>query len=93
ARRDGNAAKRFLRKVLQREHVQVPRVISTDKFGSYVRAIRELKQSGELPESGQHRRVKSLNNMVEQEHRFVRWRVKASQQFKSFWSAQRTLRG
>ncbi|MGK7910180.1 MAG: IS6 family transposase [Synechococcus sp.] len=93
ARRDGKAAKRFLRKVLQREHIQTPRVINTDKNGCYVKAIAELKQSGELPESCEHRPTKCLNNIVEQDHRFVRWRVKASQHFKSFWSAQRTLRG
>ncbi|MEL7085978.1 MAG: DDE-type integrase/transposase/recombinase [Cyanobacteria bacterium P01_A01_bin.3] len=61
--------------------------------GSYVKAIAELKQSGELPESCKHRPVKYLQNIVEQDHRFVWWRVKASQHFKNFWSAQRTLRG
>ncbi len=95
ARRDAKVAKRFLRKVMQREHVQTPRVINTDKNGSYVKAIAELKQSGELPKSCKHRPVKYLQNqnIVEQDHRFVRWRVKASQHFKNFWSAQRTLRG
>ncbi|MEO1131176.1 MAG: IS6 family transposase [Cyanobacteria bacterium J06639_1] len=93
ARRDGKAAKRFLRKVLQREHVQTPRVITTDKNGCYVKAIRELKESGELPDGCEHRQVKYLNNIVEQDHRFTRHRVKASQHFREFWSAQRTLRG
>ncbi len=93
AKRDGKAAKRFLRKVLQREHIQTPRVINTDKNGSYVKAIAELKESGELPKSCEHRTVKYLQNIVEQDHRFVRLRVKASQHFRDFWSAQRTLRG
>ena len=93
ARREAKAAKRFLRKVLQGEHVATPRVINIDKNGSYVKEIAEPKQSGKLPESCQHCPVKSLYNIVEQDSRFVRWRVKASQRFKNFWIAQRTLRG
>ena len=93
ARRDAKAVKRFLRKVLQREYVQTPRVINTDKNGRYAKAIPELKESGELPQSRKHRPTKFLNNIVEHNHRFVRLRVEASHHFKDFWSAQRTLRG
>src|ERR671935_70038 len=34
-----------------------------------------------------------LNNIVEQGHRAIKWRVKASQHFRSFWGAWRTLAG
>ena len=34
-----------------------------------------------------------LNNLVEQDHRAIKRRVKASQDFRSFWGAWRTLAG
>jgi transposase-like protein len=37
------------------------------------------------------RRVKYLNNVIEQDRRFVRKKVRASQCFKSFYTAERTL--
>jgi IS6 family transposase len=39
------------------------------------------------------RRVKYLNNVIEQDHRFVKKKVRASQCFKSFHTAERTLEG
>ncbi|PZD71467.1 hypothetical protein C1752_06399 [Acaryochloris thomasi RCC1774] len=94
ARRDTNAAKRFLRKVLQREHVeQMPRVINTDKYAVYPGAIEALQQSGELSEATEHRPVKYMNNILEQDHRFIKHKVKAGLGFQNFWSAKRTIRG
>ena len=57
----------------------------------YVKAIRELKESGELPQECEHRPTKYLNNIVKQDHRFSRHRVKVSQHLRNFWSAQRTI--
>jgi transposase-like protein len=37
--------------------------------------------------------VKYLNNVIEQDHRFVKKKVRASQGFKSFHTAERTLEG
>jgi transposase, IS6 family len=37
--------------------------------------------------------VKYLNNVIEQEHRFVKKKVRASQCLKSFHTAERTLEG
>ena len=84
---------KYLCKMLQSKHIQTPRVINTDKNGCYVKAIRELKESEELPNECKHRPTKYLNNIVEQDHRFLRHRIKAGQHFRNFWSAQRTLRG
>jgi transposase-like protein len=39
------------------------------------------------------RRVKYLNNIIEQDHRFIKKKVRASQCFKSFYTAERTLEG
>jgi transposase-like protein len=37
--------------------------------------------------------VKYLNNVVEQDHRFIKKKVRASQCLKSFHTAERTLEG
>lgn len=46
-----------------------------------------------LPSDCKLRRVKYLNNVIEQDHRFVKKKVRASQCFKSFHTAERTLEG
>jgi transposase-like protein len=37
--------------------------------------------------------VKYLNNVIEQDHRFIKKKVRASQCFKRFHTAERTLEG
>ena len=39
------------------------------------------------------RRVKYLNNVIGQDHRFIKKKVRASQCFKRFHTAERTLEG
>lgn len=39
------------------------------------------------------RQCKYLNNIVEQDHRFIKWRIQNGLGFKSFESAKRTLSG
>ena len=46
-----------------------------------------------MPKDCKLRRVKYLNNVVEQDHRFVKKKVRASQCFKRFHTAERTLEG
>ncbi len=47
-----------------------------------------------LPPDCKLRRVKYLNNVIEQDHRFIKKKkVRASQCFKSFHTAERTLEG
>jgi IS6 family transposase len=46
-----------------------------------------------LPESVELRQVKYLNNIVEQDHRFIKRRVKPGLGFFSFETAWRTLQG
>jgi transposase, IS6 family len=48
-----------------------PRVINVDKHGAYPKAIAELKAAGILPECVELRQVKYLNNLIEQDHRFM----------------------
>jgi len=70
-----------------------PRVINVDKNAAYPKAIADLKASGALPDQVELRQVKYLNNLVEQDHRFIKRVVKPGMGFFSFESAWRTLQG
>jgi IS6 family transposase len=48
-----------------------PRVITVDKNAAYPKAIADLKAAGVLPEHVELRQVKYLNNLIEQDHRFI----------------------
>ena len=93
AKQDAEAAKRFLAKALGRPNHPAPRVINTDGHGAYPPAVRRLKEEGALDENCRHRVGRYLNNLMEQDHRAIKRRVKASQHFRSFWGAWRTLAG
>ena len=93
ARRDTVAAKRFFRKALAQPHVVNPRTITVDKNPAYPRAATEMKRDGELWRRTRMRQCKYLNNIVEQDHRPIKRRVRASQHFRSFWGAWRTIAG
>ncbi|SRR5258708_39625709 len=70
-----------------------PRVINVDKNAAYPKAIAELKACGVLSASVELRQVKYLNNLIEQDHRFIKRLVKPGIGFFSFETAQRTLQG
>jgi hypothetical protein len=70
-----------------------PRVINVDGNASYPKLIAELKKTGELGRRSRCRPVRYLNNIVEQDHRALKRRVRASQGFRSFWSTTRTIQG
>jgi IS6 family transposase len=53
----------------------------------------QLKAEGALKENCRHRPVQYLNNLLEQDHRAIKRRVRASQHFRSFWGAWRTISG
>jgi transposase, IS6 family len=93
AKRDTNAAKRFFQKALRSPGHPRPRVINVDGNPAYPKAISELKRSGELGRRCRCRPVRYLNNIVEQDHRSIKRRVRSSQGFRSFHSAARTIEG
>ena len=93
AKRDAQAAKRFLGKAMKAVHAQGPRVINVDKNAAYPKAIDELKQKEELSEQVELRQNKYLNNLVEQDHRFIKRLIRPGMGFHSFNTARRTLRG
>ncbi len=91
--RDATAATKFFLKAFGHSDSQKIRVINTDKDKAYPKAIKDLKESGVLPDSVEHRAVKYLNNIIEQDHRYIKRRVSASQHFREFDSASRTISG
>ena len=67
-----------------------PRVINVDKNAAYPKAIAELKAAGILPERVELRQVKYLNNLIKQDHRFIKRLVKPGLGFFSVETAGRT---
>ena len=86
-------AKLFLRLALSGTSGVRPRVINVDKNPSYPPVVEELKSEGTLRRRCQLRPVQYLNNILEQDHRAIKRRVRASQGFRSFWGAWRTIQG
>ena len=84
SRRDTQAAKRLLRKLLKGQ-CRVPRVMVTDKLASHGAAKREMMPSVE------HRKHKGLNNRAENSHQPTRRRERQMKRFKAAGQAQRFL--
>ena len=84
SRRHTQAATRFFRKLLKGLEY-VPRVLVTDKLGSYQPARRSVLASVE------HRQSKYLNNRAENSHQPTRVRERAMKKFSSPGGAQRFL--
>ncbi len=84
SRRDTQAAKRLLRKLLKRQ-CRPPRVMITDKLASYGAAKCRV-----MPSVG-HRKHKGLNNWAENSHQPTRQQERQMKRFKSAGQAQRFL--
>ena len=93
ARRDTPAAKRFFKKLMRADHRRLPFTIGTDKHASYPEAFAASVKEKVLPFDCKLRRVKYLNNVIGQDHRFIRRRWRAMQCFRSFHTTERTLEG
>jgi transposase, IS6 family len=93
ALRDAAAAERLFRKALSDPAHPQPRVINTDKARLYCSAIAGVKEEGTLRRRCRHRPVQYLNNILEQDHRAIKRRVKAKQSFREFQAARRTIEG
>jgi IS6 family transposase len=93
AKRDVTAAKRFFKKMMRADHRRLPFTISVDKNAAYPEAFTTSQEERIVPKDCKLRRVKYLNNVIEQDHRFIKKKVRAAQCFKSFHTAERTLEG
>jgi len=89
--RDGAAVKAFFRQAFK--YHGYPEKVTINKSGSNISALKTANK--ELAEDKQIevRQVKYLNNIVEQDHRFIKKRTKPMLGFKSFRSAKITIIG
>ena len=77
AKRDVFAAERFFKKLMRADHRRLPFTIGVDKQASYPEAFATSVKETVLPSDCKLRRVKYLNNVIEQDHRAVRRRWRA----------------
>jgi hypothetical protein len=64
-----------------------------DKNAAYPKAFNNLQAEGHVSASSELRQVKYLNNLVEQDHRFIKRLTKPGMGFFSLETAWRTLQG
>jgi len=88
-RRQRMSAQSFLIKAI--ENNGTPELINIDKSGSNRSAINLYNKRSFT--NIEIRQCKYLNNIVEQDHRFIKWRIQQGLGFKDFESARRTLTG
>ena len=68
-------------------------MINVDKDPTCIGAIRDLKQEKLLAERCKRRASRYMNNIVEQDHRFVKRRIEPGLGFGSYPTAWRTIQG
>jgi hypothetical protein len=88
-----SAAKRFFKKMMRADHRRLPVTISADKNAAYSEAFTTSQREKILPHDCKLRRIKYLNNIIEQDQRFIKKRVRACLGYRSFDTAERTLQG
>ena len=89
--RDVATAKRFFSNAAKQHGA--PRVITLDGYAASHRAVAELKEVGTLPRRVRIRSSQYLNNVVEQDHRRIKQRIRPMLGFKRFETATVTIRG
>ena len=91
--RDQKAATKFFEKISDNTHCVDPRVVSVDKNAAYPPAFEVCQQAEIFGKNTKLRQTKYLNNVIEQDHRFTKRRIKHSQWLQSFATGQATIEG
>jgi transposase-like protein len=78
--------------MMRADHRRLPFTISVDKNAAYPEAFTSSQEEKVLPHDCKLRRVKYLN-IIEQDHRFIKKRVRACLGYRSFDTAERTIQG
>ena len=92
--RDGKSARRFFRKAIETNGV--PDKVVIDKSGANLAGLQWTNVMLKFAKDNRQIRilqVKYLNNIVEQDHRFVKKIIRPTLGFKAFHSASATLQG
>ena len=85
------AFRAFLRRAIKSQ--RMPTKITLDCYAASHRAVADLKASGELPKRVGVRSNKYLNNLIEQDHRRVKQRLRPMLSLKSFRTAVVVISG
>lgn len=91
AKRNTQAAKSFFKKAIK-QHGK-PDKINVDKSGANRAALDTINQDYPKDQQIEIRQNKYLNNMIEQDHRFIKKRTRITLGFKSFHGAKQTITG
>ena len=89
AKRDAKAAVRFFKKAIKNN--EVPVKVNIDKSVANKAALDHINLTNDFFIT--ITQVKYLNNLIEQDHRFIKRKLRSTQCFKSFHSARITLEG
>ena len=89
--RDTQAAKTFFRRAFKNNNV--PFVINVDKSGANKAALDSLNEELGEENAVEIRQCKYLNNIIEQDHRFIKKRLKPTLWLKSFEGAIAVITG
>ena len=90
-RRQKMSAQKFFNKAIGNNGK--PRIVNIDKSGSNNSSILTVNKRSLSTKKIKIRKVKYLNNIIEQDHRIIKRRIRIMTGFKEFESAQRTLSG
>lgn len=85
------AAKAFFRKAFKQN--SRPDKVTIDKSGSNKAALDYFNKDVSKDDQIEVRQIKYLNNMIEQDHRFIKKRTRPMLGFKNFFSARATISG
>ncbi|MDE9478982.1 IS6 family transposase [Xenorhabdus bovienii] len=91
AKRDAPAALRFFHKAIR--HHGEPEVVTIDKSGANKAALASLNAGKPKKNRIKIRQSKYLNNLIEQDHRRIKRRIRLMLGFKNFRRAQTLLAG
>jgi transposase-like protein len=75
------------------KNTRKPAKITLDAYAASHRAVREMKEDGELPRRVKVGSSQYLNNLIEQDHRRVKQRIRPMLGFKRFDNAVVTISG
>ena len=87
--RDKLAAKRFFNKAIG--YSGRPEKVTIDKSGANNAALKSINKTVPAQHQIEVRQIKYLNNIIEQDHRFIKRMTKPMMGFKEFHSAHATL--
>jgi transposase-like protein len=89
--RDIDTAKRFFIQAIAKH--EAPAKITLDGYEASHQAVADLKRTGVLPDNTLVRTSKYLNNIIEQDHRRIKQRIRPMLGFKVFSKAAITISG